>query len=119
MCTSTSTRVVWKTYHMAHSKELTLLIAVIAELAYMSAATGHRGPSSQALQGKVGLCILMIAINISLRDTESLLAVLKTPWGAEPVPDHSTMWSHLDTIDEEWLQLILAKTAQMCMETAG
>ena len=104
---------------MAHSKELALLIAVIAELAYVSAATSHRGPSSQALRGKVGLCILMIAINISLRDMESLPAALKTPWDAEPVPDHSAMGNHLDTIDEEWLQLILAKTAQMCMETAG
>ena len=43
----------------------------------------------------------MIAINISLRDTESLLAVLKTPWDAEPVPDHSTRWNHLDAIDED------------------
>ena len=61
----------------------------------------------------------MIAINISLRDMESLPTVLKTPWDAEPAPDHSTMGNHLDAIDEDWLQLMLAKTAQMCMETAG
>ena len=65
------------------------------------------------------VCILMIAINISLRDMESLLAVLKSPWDAEPVPDHSTIGSHLDTIDEDWLQSMLTRTARMCMETAG
>ena len=58
-------------------------------------------------------------MNISLRDMESLLEVLKTPWGAEDVPDHSTIGNHLDTIDEDWLQLILTRTARMCMETAG
>ena len=62
---------------------------------------------------------MMITINISLRDMESLLAVLKAPWDAEDVPDHSTTGNHLDTIDEDWLQSILAQTARMCMETAG
>ena len=61
----------------------------------------------------------MIAINVSLRDMESLLAVLKMPWDAEPVPDHSIRGNHLDAIDEDRLQLIPTKTAQMCMETAG
>ena len=61
----------------------------------------------------------MIAINISPRDMESLPTVLKTPWDAEPAPDHSTMGNHLGAIDEDWLQLMLTKTAQMCMETAG
>ena len=65
------------------------------------------------------VCILMIVINISLRDMESLLAVLKTPWDAEDVPDHSTIGNRLDTIDEDWLQSILTQTARMCMETAG
>ena len=113
----------WKIYHRAHSKELAFLIAVIVEL-----VTNCPCPRPQATRGRPPkhskakldfVCILMIAINISLRDMESLLAVLKTPWGAEPVPDHSTMGNHLDTIDEDWLQLILTKTAQMCMETAG
>ena len=61
----------------------------------------------------------MIVMNISLRDMESLLAVLKTPWDAEDVPDHSTIGNTLDTIDEDWLQSILTQTARMCMETAG
>ena len=61
----------------------------------------------------------MIAINISLRDMESLLAVLKTPWDAEPASDHSTTGDHPDTIDEDRLQLTLTKTVQMCTETAG
>ena len=61
----------------------------------------------------------MIVTDISLRDMESLLAVLKTPWDAEDVPDHSTMGNHLDTIDEDWLQSVLAQTARMCMKTAG
>ena len=37
----------------------------------------------------------------------------------EPVPDHSTTGNRPDTVDEDWLQLILTKTAQACMETAG
>ena len=46
------------------------------------------------------VCILMIVMNILLRDMESLLAVLKMPWDAEDVPDHSTIGNHLDTNDE-------------------
>ena len=99
------------------------MIAVTAEL-----VTNYPCPRPQATGGRPPkhskakldfVCILMIAINISLMDTESLLAVPKTPWDAEPVPDHSTMGNHLDAIDEGWLQLMLTKTAQMCMETAG
>ena len=58
------------------------------------------------------VCILIIVINISLRDMESLLAILKTLWDAEDVPDHGPIGNHLDTSDEDWLQSILAQTAR-------
>ena len=61
----------------------------------------------------------MIVINPSLRDMESLLDVSKTSWDTEDVPDHNTIGNPLDTIDEDWLQSILARTARMCMESAG
>lgn len=35
------------------------------------------------------------------------------------MPDHTTIWTHLDEIDEDWLQGILTKTAQACMDVAG
>ena len=84
---------------MAHAKELAL-IAVIVALVYASAAASHPRPSSQALQGEVGLCLHYDdPLNVSMRDMESLPAVLKTPWGGESVPDHNTTGNHLNTID--------------------
>ncbi|MCE2509344.1 MAG: hypothetical protein J4G04_08695 [Nitrosopumilaceae archaeon] len=63
-------------------------------------------------------CVLMVARNVSSRDM-SELRTLKNPWDAEPIPDHTTIWSHFDTLDEEWLQYMLTRWRRACMDAAG
>ena len=65
------------------------------------------------------ICILMITFNKVLRDMESELKVIKTPWDIESVPDHTTIWRHYCTLDEGRLQEILTRVARACMNVSG
>ena len=56
----------------------------------------------------------MVGLNFTYRETERWLAVLKTAWN-EPVPDHTTICRHLQTIPQEWLDSVRAETARRCM----
>ena len=42
-----------------------------------------------------------------------------TSWNDEPVPDHTTLARHLQTIPDDWLDDILAETARRCLDAAG
>ena len=44
---------------------------------------------------------------------------MRTPWDNEPVPDHTTLVRHLQTIPKDWLDRILAETARCCIIAAG
>ena len=65
------------------------------------------------------ICILIVAWHKTSRDIESDLSVIKIPWTGEPVPDHTTLTRRLQTIPQEWLDTILAKTATLCVAEAG
>ena len=66
------------------------------------------------------ICILMVAWHKTSRDMESDLSAIKIPrWTGEPIPDHTTIARHLQTIPYDWLTAMLARTAKMCMTEAG
>ena len=67
------------------------------------------------------ICILMVAWHKTSRDMKGDLSVIKLPWwNGEPVPDHTTIARHLQTIPYDWLAGMLAETARLCMaEAAG
>ena len=61
----------------------------------------------------------MVAWHKTSRDMESDLSVIKLPWwNGEPVPDHTTIARHLQTIPYDWLTAMLARTARLCMAEA-
>ena len=57
-------------------------------------------------------CFLMMANNNTYRGIESDLRDLKTHWSDEPVPDHTMLVRHMQTIPEDWMDDILAETAR-------
>ena len=64
-------------------------------------------------------CLLMIARQETYRGMESDMRDMRTPWDNEPVPDHTTLVRHLQTIPKDWLDRILAETARRCIIAAG
>ena len=64
-------------------------------------------------------CLHMTASNDTYRETESALRTMNTPWDGEPVPDHTTLVRHFQTIPEDWLDEVLAEIARRCIEAAG
>ena len=43
---------------------------------------------------------------------------MRTPWDNEPIPDHTTLVRHFQTIPADWLDLIVAETARHCIKEA-
>ena len=64
-------------------------------------------------------CLLMIARQEIYRGMESDMRDMRTPWDNEPVPDHTTLVRHPQTIPKDWLDRILAETARRCIIAAG
>ena len=60
-----------------------------------------------------------MADNNTYRGIESDLHTINTPWNDEPVPDHTTLARHLQTIPDNWLDDILAETAHQCLDVTG
>lgn len=60
-----------------------------------------------------------MASNDTYRQTESDLSEMDTPWKHEPVPDHTTLVRHMQTIPYDWLDTILAETAHRCLAEVG
>ena len=83
--------------------------------------TSNRGRPPVHSKDKLDfICILMVAWHKTSRDMESDLSVIKLPWWTgEPVPDHTTIARHLQTIPYGWLAGMLAETARLCMAEAG
>ena len=59
-----------------------------------------------------------MADNNTYRGIESDLRDMQTPWNDEPVPDHSWLVRHMQTISSDWLDLIVAETARRCIDRA-
>ena len=64
------------------------------------------------------ICILTVVLGFSYRNMEALLYMLKLPW-FEPVPDHSTIHEAFSRIPEAYLNQLLAKSAELCIEASS
>ena len=109
---------------MGHSSETSFMIYTVANL-----VRGHpcprqennnRGRPPVHSKDKLDfICILMVAWHKTSRDMESDLSAIKLPWwNSEPIPDHTTIARHLQTISYDWLTTMLARTARLCMAEA-
>ena len=112
----------WRYYHLGHTTEIAFLIEIIAGLIRENpcprpAKSGRGRPPIHSIKKMDFICILMVAFHKTYRDMESWLHVLKIPWN-EPVPDHTTIAKHFQTIPADWLDSILAETARRCMAEA-
>ena len=113
----------WQYYHIGHTTEILFLITTIADLVKRNpcprpAKNGRGRPPVHSDDKMDFICLLMVALNLPYRGIEKWLLVLKIPWN-EPVPDHTTISRHLQTIPQDWLDSILAETARRCMEAVG
>ncbi len=52
----------------------------------------------------------MMADDDTYRGIVADLQSMRTPWDDEPVPVHTTLVRHAQTVPEEWLEHILAET---------
>ena len=114
----------WTYYHLGHSSETSFMIETVSDL-----VRGHPCPRQEKsnrgrppVHSKAKLdfiCLLMVAWHKTSRDMESDLSVIKMPWTGEPIPDHTTISRHLQTIPHDWLAGMLARTARLCMDEAA
>ena len=115
----------WKYYHQGHSGETSFMIETVASLVRGHPCprqeTSNRGRPPVHSKDKLDfICILMVAWHKTSRDMESDLSVIRIPrWTGEPIPDHTAIARHLQTIPYGWLTAMLARTAKMCMTEAG
>ena len=115
----------WQYYELANEVEAShlrrTLIEMIRENPCPRPENGNRGRPRIHSKDKLDFaCLLMMAYNNTFRRIESDLRDMRTPWDGEPVPDHTTMVRHLQTIPPDWMDLVLAETARRCIaEAAG
>ena len=60
----------------------------------------------------------MMADNNTYRRIKSDLLDIQTPWNSEPIPDHTWLVRHMQTIPGDWLDLILTETTRFCIDGA-
>ena len=113
----------WQYYELAKEVETShlkrTLIEVIRENPYPRQENGNRGRPPVHSKEKLDFaCLLMMADNNTYRGVESDLRGMRTPLDNEPVPDHTTLVRHLQTIPADWLDLIVAETARRCIKEA-
>ena len=111
----------WQYYELAKEVEAShlkrTLIEVIRENPCPRQEDCSRGrPPIHSKQKLDFACLLMMADNRTYRGIESDLRDMRTPWDSEPVPDHTTLVRHLQTLPKDWLDLILAETARRCIK---
>ena len=110
----------WQYYELAKEVEAPSLkrelIEIIRENPCPRRENGNRGRPPVHSKEKLDFaCLLMMAGNNTYRGVESDLRGMRTPWDNEPVPDHTTLVRHLQTIPADWLDLIVAETARRCI----
>ena len=62
-------------------------------------------------------CIWMMVSNSTYQEAEDYMEDnrKRLPWKNEPVPDSTKICRHMQTIDMEWMDMILAETARLCL----
>ena len=107
-----------KESEQSHLKET--LIDLIREIPCPREKKDDRGrPPVHSKQKLDFACLMMMADNNTYRGIKSDLQDMQTPWNNEPIPDHTWLVRHMQTIPNDWLDLILAETARRCINGAG
>ena len=114
----------WRYYELAKTTEASHLTKTLIDIILVNPRSCYkkskRGrPPVHSKQKLDFACLLMRVYNNTYSGIESDLHTIMTSWNDEPVPDHTTLARHLQTIPEDWLDGILAETAHRCLDVTG
>jgi len=116
----------WTYYHLAHTQEKDSIVANIVSLVKenkppVKPKRTRRGRKPvHSWEKLVCICIIMVIIGSTFRDMQNDVPTMNLPWNSyEPYPDHSTIHRAFKKIDEDYLDLILEKTAYLCVSEAS
>ena len=116
----------WKSYHLAHTRELDAIAGGIVSLVKESkppvqCKKTRRGRKPVHSREKlVCICLLMIVMGYTFRDMQNQVPKLSLPWD-EPYPDHSTIHRAYQNLPVDYLDALLESvvTAQVNLARAG
>jgi hypothetical protein len=116
----------WTYYHLAHTQEKDSLVANIVSLVRQNKPpvkpkrTKRGRKPVHSWEKLVCICIIMVILGSTFRDMQNDVPTLNIPWNQyEPYPDHSTIHKAFKKLDEDYLDLILEKTAYLCIKEAS
>jgi len=99
----------WQLYDLAQSKELSEVVDKLTWLVDEADDPWHKamrgGRPVHSPRKMTVICVLTALLDISYRNMETLLHLLKLPW-QEPVPGHSTIHEAFKRIPEKYLNQI-------------
>ena len=111
----------WKSYESARPNEMANMEKVILYLLGENpgptpAKKSNRGRPPVHSKAKLDFaCIMMLLCGYTYRDTEEYVRRAPHPWRDEPVPDHSWLTKHMQTVDIVWMNQLVAESALLCM----
>ncbi len=111
----------WKYYHAAHTQEMVFLLSNIVSLIVenpcpVKVGSGPGRPIVHSRDKLACLCILMVCLDMTYRDTQCIAHFLRLPrWNDEPVPDHVTLCKFMPKIPNKWLEEMISETARICL----
>lgn len=113
----------WKYYEASSAVEEEHLIDTMVRLTRENPHPGREGsgrgrPPIHSQEKMDFACLYGMAYNHPYREIERRLRRMRDIWD-EPAPDHSWVCRHMKTIDEDWMDDILGKTAEMCLAELG
>jgi hypothetical protein len=113
----------WTYYHLAHTHEKDSIVENIVSLVKenkppVKPKRTKRGRKPvHSWEKLVCICLIMVILGSTFRDMQNDVPTLNLPWNQrEPYPDHSTIHKAFKKMDEEYLDLILEKTAYLCVK---
>jgi len=108
----------WRYYHLAHSREFKRLLEVVLTLVEEAGdpwpKPGRGRPSVHSSRKLAVLCILMVALDLTLRKVEDFAPFMGLPC-VEPTPDHTTIHNAFKRIPQPYLEGTLRRTAELCL----
>jgi len=111
----------WKYYHLAHTLEKDAIVRNIVALVKENPPPAVRKKSNRgrkqvhSWEKMVCIGILMVIFNLTYRDMQNEVPLLKLPWN-EPYPDHSWIAKTFKKIPLQYLESILQRAALMCIK---
>ncbi|MHB8566706.1 MAG: transposase [Nitrososphaerales archaeon] len=116
----------WKYYHLAHTQEKDSVVANIVSLVKenkppVKPKRTRRGRKPvHSWEKLVCTCIIMVILGSTFRDKQNDVPTMNLPWNQyETYPDHSTIHKAFQKLDEDYLDLVLEKTAYLCVRESS